>query len=605
VVLVLATLIPTIVLGVTSAVLIREQAQQETIRGSLSVVRVVGFGVDATLQDARRAMETVAAMPDVADTPWDDEHAPELRRRLELLSGRFPLLSQLYLLDTRGQPVLATRSAGPMEALSGFSPELADNYGGYVSDVFPARHTGAPHIFMVVEVRDRALRKRGFLAATIDLANLHTALTDAIDPEQNQAGQLLIVDSHGRAIYPPSAWAASSENLRAQHPAVDRVLSTLSEGHVTFVDRDGQRWLAVYKSMIGYSRTRGIRWGIVLQRPAEEAFRSADIAARNTALIAIGCFVLALLVAFPMANVLTAALRELGRYALAIGRSEALTPHALPPSLAGRTDEVGALARAMSVMLADLQRSRSEIVGRHQALRKAERLSSVGLLAAGVAHEINNPLTTILGYGEFLLEDKDAAHEDRDALELIVSEAGRVREIVRGLLELSRRRGDLHPFDLRETVQRAETLARAGLNLGAIELETDLPETPVILDADPQAVLQVLMNFITNAVDAIDEAGGAGRVVVGCRGVGDEAVVWTEDTGGGMDAETLAQATEPFFTTKPSGKGTGLGLAVVTSIVEDHGGRLSIRSAPGEGTRIEVRLGLTARSSSDDRPSEA
>ncbi|NCQ32422.1 MAG: HAMP domain-containing histidine kinase, partial [Armatimonadetes bacterium] len=116
----------------------------------------------------------------------------------------------------------------------------------------------------------------------------------------------------------------------------------------------------------------------------------------------------------------------------------------------------------------------------------------------------------------------------------------------------------------RETVQRAETLARAGLNLGAIELETDLPETPVILDADPQAVLQVLMNFITNAVDAIDEAGGAGRVVVGCRGVGDEAVVWTEDTGGGMDAETLAQATEPFFTTKPSGKGTGLGLAVVT-----------------------------------------
>ncbi len=587
--------VPTAVLGAMSVGQIRDEAQREFVRGSLALVRVIGFGLDAVLQDARQTLEVAASRPEVVSGRWrpEGEGRGEVVRRLREVVDRTPLFEDVTVLGPDGRAVVAAVAGSPSSAFGGFSPELADNYGGYVSDVYRAGPRGTPHIFMVVEVRGEGLEKLGFLAAEIDLSRLYGDLKEALG--EGVERELLIVDSEGRAIYPPGAWERGEGSLRRRDPAVDEVLSTLSEGHLSYEGVGGEEVIAVYKSMIGYNRTRGVRWGVVLSQPTRVAFAQADRAAWVTVGLALGFLVLALVVCVPLARWMTGALSELAAHARAIGQEGAGVDRAVPGALLGRGDEIGALARSMSAMQADLGRQRRELELRHEALRRAERLSSVGLLAAGVAHEINNPLTTILGYSASLGEEKAADHPDRAALELIASEAARVREIVRGLLELSRRRRGVEAVDLREVVGRALTLSRAGLSMGEVEVESSSLRE-VQIEGEAAALLQVVMNLIANAVDALEGVEGA-RLVVGCGASGEEgwASLWVADNGAGMTPEVKARIFEPFFTTKEAGRGTGLGMAILGTIVEDHGGRIEVESAPGRGSRFEVRLPLGGR----------
>lgn len=586
-----AALLPTVLLGVISVQSVRSQAQRASIQGALVVVRVVGFGLDAVLQDARRTLEVIAATPEMAATDWADAGFPDQQRpRLAAMADRYPLFEDLYLLGPRGQPLVAARVSEPSRALEGFSPELADNYGGYLSDVYRAGPRNSPHIFMVVEVRDQALTKRGFLAAEVDLEGLHTGLRQTV----GQGGpSLLIVDSQGRPLYPRAAWEEDAQALRRRDPAVDRVLSTLSEGHVIYTDDQGVEYLAVYKSMIGYNRYRGVRWGVILSQRTQEAFAAADLAARNTALIALLCALAVLGLSVPLVRWLSRPLRRLASYARRVGQSGAEEAGPPAPDLQQRTDEIGGLARAMSAMREDLQESHAQLEARHASLRRAERLSSVGFLAAGVAHEINNPLTTILGYGEFLLEDKAPDHPDRASLELIASEAERVREIVRGLLEMSRRRQDREEVDLDSLLRRALTLSRAGLDMDRVAVRVHPPDEEVTLHADRHALLQVIMNLISNAVDAL-EGRDDPQLWLRWGHRGDQIFLEVEDNGEGMSEEVQQRLFEPFFTTKAHGRGTGLGMAILSRIVQEHQGQIEVHTQPGQGARFTITLPTSA-----------
>jgi signal transduction histidine kinase len=587
---VLVALLPSVLLGILGVVQIRAQAQQESIKGSLAVVRVVGFGLDAVLQDARRVLEIAAADPALSEPAWEGELGPA-RAQLRRLTGRYPLLGDIYLLDPAGKPLAAALAREPARALEGFSPELADNYGGYVSEVYRAGPQGAPHIFLVVEVRAADLSKRGFLAASVDLSRLHAGLKGALAPSEGGEGlELLIVDQAGRPIYPQAAWEQDADALRRRNPAVDRVLSTLQEGYVIYTDERGEERLAVYKSMIDYNLYRGVRWGVVVSQPTSSAFGAAEIAARNSAWIAGALALAALGFGGALARWLGGPLGRLAQHAREVGRKGA--EEADPPAreLQERGDEIGGLARAMAGMMGDLREQRRLSEARHEALRRAERLSSVGYLAAGVAHEINNPLTSILGYGQFLLEDKDEGHPDRAGLELIASEAQRVREIVRGLLEMSRRQGEAEEVELGGLARRAMTLSKAGLRLEEERLVAEGPSEPVVVLGDRQGLLQVWMNLISNAVDALEEGGAPGGQVWVRWGVAQEGGAWleVEDEGAGMSPEVKARIFEPFFTTKPTGKGTGLGMAILGRIVEEHRGKIEVHSELGRGSRFRV-----------------
>jgi len=244
--------------------------------------------------------------------------------------------------------------------------------------------------------------------------------------------------------------------------------------------------------------------------------------------------------------------------------------------------ELGALAKAFNEMTQTLAETQRQ-------LTQADKLASVGRLAAGVAHEINNPLTGVLSYASLLrkrMEHDVPACED---LDVIVRETVRCRGIIRELLDFARPAAPARkPMDLNEVVRRSVSVVMTQLSLNQVNLSLDLAADLPQVQADPNQIQQVIVNLLLNAADAIGAEGGQIRAVT--RPVGTSAIEFQlEDSGRGISAEDLPRIFEPFFTTKGN-HGTGLGLAVSWGIVEAHGGSLEVQSQPGQGTCFTLRL---------------
>ena len=237
----------------------------------------------------------------------------------------------------------------------------------------------------------------------------------------------------------------------------------------------------------------------------------------------------------------------------------------------------------------------SRIQDLHMQIRRSDRLSSVGVLAAGVAHELNNPLANISTFTQLLQErgNEDPAFMD-DALEKIRREVDRAGRIVRNLLDFSRptpaSRERLDPAELLASTLRILT---PSLDSSSIEIVTNFPSPAPWIDGDRGQLQQVFINLLTNAVHAID---GEGRIELSIspdavqrdgRSFVDLSVV---DTGPGIDQADQARLFDPFFTTKDVGEGTGLGLSVSYGIVAEHGGLLEVDSETGRGTTFHVLL---------------
>jgi len=245
------------------------------------------------------------------------------------------------------------------------------------------------------------------------------------------------------------------------------------------------------------------------------------------------------------------------------------------------SDEFGTLARQFNAMTQALKEHQTKLV-------ETEKLAGIGRLAAGVAHEINNPLAVILGYAR-LLERKvdEGGAED---LQVIRDETLRARSIVDGLLELSRPVAiAFEPVDLRELCDDAvERLTDAGLLDGVRVAVSGVAAA----DAEPSKLRQVVLNLLQNAVEA---AGKGGRVDVAIERPDSGPRIVVSDSGPGLGDEARAKLFEPFFTTKPGG--TGLGLAVSMGIVRAHGGDIQADTAPDGGARFTISLPAPLRAS--------
>jgi signal transduction histidine kinase len=232
-------------------------------------------------------------------------------------------------------------------------------------------------------------------------------------------------------------------------------------------------------------------------------------------------------------------------------------------------------------------------LGRTQAqLVHSEKLASVGLLAGGVAHEINNPLMVILGRTELLLMDDHLEADIRQNLETVRVETERIGEIVRGLLTFSRksRQEKIEEIHINELLARTLLLSEHQLTVGNVDVEKKFATALPIIKGNPGQLQQVFMNLIINAHHAM---GQGGQLTVRTGAVPDNRVfVEVEDSGCGIPPEDLTRIFDPFFTTKDEGKGTGLGLAVSRNIVEDHGGEIGVQSTVGVGTIFRVVLPL-------------
>jgi two-component system, NtrC family, sensor kinase len=231
-----------------------------------------------------------------------------------------------------------------------------------------------------------------------------------------------------------------------------------------------------------------------------------------------------------------------------------------------------------------------ELVAMQARVAQSERLASLGLLAAGVAHEVNNPLGGILALTNLTVEDMRVDDPNRENLVEVIHQTERCRDIVRGLLEFSRQsRGITEPIDLNKVLQ--DTLALVSKQSAFFNIEavcTFDPQLPAVM-ADRSQLQQVFLNILMNAVQAMNERGTI-SIATRLDGASGQVEASIADTGEGIPAEEIGRIFDPFFTTKENGHGTGLGLSIAYGIVTKYRGSIAVESELGKGTTFTVRM---------------
>ena len=237
----------------------------------------------------------------------------------------------------------------------------------------------------------------------------------------------------------------------------------------------------------------------------------------------------------------------------------------------------------------DLEQMHRELQEAQAQLIQSEKLASMGQLAAGVAHEVNNPLGTILLCAHMLLRGQGAEEDRLRALRMVIDEATRCKTIVSGLLNFARQgKLALREVSLNEVIRDTLSLVEKQPLFAKVEIELALDESLPAIEADPAQLKDVFLNLVINAAEAMPEGG---RLTVATRAVGEDMVEAAfTDTGCGISEENLPKIFNPFFTTKQIGQGTGLGLAISYGIVKMHKGQIGVKSEVGVGTTFTVTL---------------
>jgi signal transduction histidine kinase len=264
--------------------------------------------------------------------------------------------------------------------------------------------------------------------------------------------------------------------------------------------------------------------------------------------------------------------------------------------------ELRPLAEALGEMSAEVAESRHRLEQKvlertakleeaQQQLLRAAKLSALGQLVAGVAHEVNNPLTSILGFSDVLLSRRDLDPRLRPQVETIRAEALRLKNVVSNLTGFSQQtRPRVSRFDLRTLLERLADLRAYQLQSGRIRLEIAAPPEPLWVEADADQLLQALFSIVLNAEQAIKAAREQGTIRIEAKADDGRCLVSIRDDGIGMDDTTIARIFEPFFTTRAAGSGTGMGLTVTRAIIEQHGGEITAASALGRGSCFRITL---------------
>jgi signal transduction histidine kinase/DNA-binding NarL/FixJ family response regulator len=240
------------------------------------------------------------------------------------------------------------------------------------------------------------------------------------------------------------------------------------------------------------------------------------------------------------------------------------------------------LYEGVKQQMAELKRTQAQLI-------QSTKLAAIGELAANIAHEINNPLTSVLGFASYLAEQVPLGRPMREELDLIQEEAGRARDIVRDLLHFSRQREFIPQItDLNVVLEQTLGMLRRQGALDSIRLEEIYAPGLAPVEVDVPRIKQVFLNLINNAVYVMKDRGGS--LTIRSSASGDMVQVEVIDTGSGIAPEHLDRIFEPFFTTKPDVSGTGLGLSVSLGIVQSHGGTIEVKSEVGQGSTFTVKL---------------
>jgi signal transduction histidine kinase len=254
---------------------------------------------------------------------------------------------------------------------------------------------------------------------------------------------------------------------------------------------------------------------------------------------------------------------------------------------AKRRDDIGQLGRQFNEMVEQLQRNRGEIEELHRReMGRAEHLATLGELAAGLAHEIRNPLAGIAGVVDVMGKELPAESASRAVLKDVQSEILHIQNILNDLLSYARPRPPtFHPADLNVTIEQAVMLARQQVLTRPVKvLFTPNPSLPPVAH-DPALIQQVVLNLVLNGIQAIPREGA---IEIAIAREDDQALISVKDNGKGISPDALPKIFRPFFTTRK--EGTGLGLSLASGIVQSHGGKIEASSILGQGTQFRIHL---------------
>jgi two-component system, NtrC family, sensor kinase len=279
------------------------------------------------------------------------------------------------------------------------------------------------------------------------------------------------------------------------------------------------------------------------------------------------------------------------------------------------TVELGSVTNAFLAMASELREMRDsleekvrqradQLEAANKDLLRAAKLASLGQLVSGVAHEINNPLTSILGFSEVILAKPKIESSARSRIQTIRDEALRLKHLVANLSQFARRTPrQTHRVDLRTVPDRLQELRAYQLAANNIRLEYRRAPRPIWIQGDRDALLQLMLQLVLNAEQAIRDGRAAGEIRLSCEAVSGYGVLSVQDNGCGMPPEMREHIFDPFFTTRPSQQRTGLGLSICHGIVQQHSGEVMVESEVGRGSTIHVRLPLLPKETDASRRS--
>ncbi len=255
------------------------------------------------------------------------------------------------------------------------------------------------------------------------------------------------------------------------------------------------------------------------------------------------------------------------------------------------SDEIGELSTSFNDMAAELKEREASLKKAQHALIQSEKMAAVGTLSAGLAHEVKNPLSAVLGYAQLSKRKLTEPDALKGYLDTIENETRRCNEIIGNLMQFSRQeKGEHSQIFVNDVVSKSAAIVDHQLSLANVHISFELGENIPAISGNANQLQQVLMNLMINAQQAMGDGGG--KVDIETFVNGKSVMITVLDTGPGIDEDVAAKIFEPFYTTKPAGEGTGLGLSVTYGIIQDHDGDISVERAESGGAKFVIKLPL-------------